>query len=96
MIDWARDTEQEAQAVRSIAGRGPVALVTSAWHMPRAAGLFRHLDVAFVPCPADYLGRADPGWDPSDLGWDVESLDRSTHAVHEYLGILWERLRGRG
>jgi uncharacterized SAM-binding protein YcdF (DUF218 family) len=39
LIETAHDTEDEAQAVKAIAGDGKVALVTSAWHMPRAAGL---------------------------------------------------------
>lgn len=93
-IDTARDTEAESRAVRAIAGVAPVALVTSAWHMPRAAALFRRAGVSIVPCPADYSApREAPGW--AEATWDVDSLDRSTHAVHERLGILWLKLRGR-
>ena len=29
----------------------------------------------------------------SDLGWDVDSLERSTCAVHEDLGLLWDWIR---
>ena len=94
-ITTARDTEDEARAVREIAGGEPVALVTSAWHMPRAAALFRGAGVSFVPCPAGFTARfnADFRWD--DLTWDVESLERSTVAVHEGLGYAWEALRGK-
>jgi len=91
-IDTARDTAEEAAAVRAIAGRTPVALVTSAWHMPRAAALFRQARVAFVACPADFVARSHPDFDWTDLLWDSESLERSTLAVHERLGILWLRL----
>lgn len=94
-IETARDTEDESHAVRALAGAAQVALVTSAWHMPRAAALFRAAGVALVPCPTDYSGRTNGDFRLTDLGWDTESLDRSTWAVHERLGLLWLRLRGR-
>ncbi len=93
-IETARDTEDEALAVARIAGKAKVALVTSAWHMPRAARLFRGAGVSFVPCPADYVSRGSPELHWGDLSWDTESLERSTRAVHEWLGLLWLRLRG--
>jgi uncharacterized SAM-binding protein YcdF (DUF218 family) len=94
LIDSARDTEEEAAAVARIAGDEPVALVTSAWHMPRAARLFRAAGVKAVPCPADYNGRTSLGGHLYDWGFDSESVGRSTQAVHEALGLLWLTLRG--
>ena len=94
LVDTARDTEEESIAVARLSGGGRVALVTSAWHMPRAAGLFRKAGVDFVACPADFVSRRDDRVRWSDLEWDSESLERSTLAVHEYLGLLWLRLRG--
>ncbi len=96
LIDTARDTEDEANAVKALAGEARVALVTSAWHMPRAAALFRDAHVDALPCPVDYSAKPTPGLGLDDFGWDVESLERSTHAVHERLGLLWLRLRGKG
>jgi len=94
LIDTARDTEDESFAFARVAGGGRVALVTSAWHMPRAALLFRKAGVDFIACPADFESRGDPGFTWTDLGCDAESLQRSTYAVHEAIGILWLRLRG--
>jgi len=94
LIDTALDTEDEAAAVSRLAGGAPVALVTSAWHMPRAALLFRRDGTDFVACPADFESRSGPGLRWTDLGWDSESLERSTLAVHEWLGLLWLRIRG--
>ncbi len=95
-IDTARDTEDEALAVKKLTGGDArVALVTSAWHMPRAAGLFRHAGVNILPCPAGFLGRRNRDFRFDDLTWDSESLSRSTAAVHEYLGLLWNALRGK-
>ena len=94
LVETARDTEEESLAVARLSGGARVALVTSAWHMPRSAGLFRKAGVVFVPCPADFVSRADVRFRWFDLGWDSESLERSTLAVHEYLGLLWLWLRG--
>jgi uncharacterized SAM-binding protein YcdF (DUF218 family) len=94
MVDTALDTEDESRAFAKLVGSERTALVTSAWHMPRAARLFRNAHVDFVACPADFVGRdaVRLGW--SDLYWDSEALERSNQAVHEWLGILWLRLRG--
>jgi uncharacterized SAM-binding protein YcdF (DUF218 family) len=94
LIETAHDTEDEAFAVARLAGGAPVALVTSAWHMPRAAGLFRKAGVSAVPCPTDYRSRADDTESWAYLKCDVESLERSTFAIHEWMGLLWLRLRG--
>ncbi len=94
LIDTARDTEDESFAFARVAGGARVALVTSAWHMPRAALLFRKAGVDFIACPADFVSRAGPGFTWTDLGCDAESLQRSTFAVHEAIGIVWLRLRG--
>lgn len=92
-IETARDTEDESQAVRQLIGDAPVALVTSAWHMPRAAALFRQAGVDALPCPADYIARGDGKFRWLALRFDTESLERSTLAVHEWIGICWLRLR---
>jgi uncharacterized SAM-binding protein YcdF (DUF218 family) len=94
-IERAQDTEEEAAAVKAIVGSARIVLVTSAWHMPRAAALFRHAGVDLVPCPADYLAKTNADFRWNDLTWDAESLDRSTAAVHERLGLWWLEIRGR-
>ena len=95
-IDTARDTEAEAAAVRILAGDAPVALVTSAWHLPRAERLFRRAGVDALPCPCDFLVRDAGGWNWGLLLCSAESLNRSTLALHEWLGLLWLHLRGAG
>lgn len=95
LIVTAHDTDDEAVTVKSIVGDAPIALVTSAWHMPRAAGLFLKQQVRIIPCPTDYLAKAPAHFDWHDLAWDAESFQRSTFAIHEYLGLLWTRLRNQ-
>lgn len=94
-IDNAHDTEDEARALRRIAGDAPVAVVTSSWHMPRSMALFRHVGVAAVACPADFRTHDLDSFSFSDLFWDVENLGRTTLAVRERIGYLWITLRGR-
>lgn len=70
-------------------------LITSAWHMPRAIGLFRAAGFDVVPYPVDFETR---GTDqelrqpitPASRGLDL--VDRMTH---EWLGLLAYRLTGR-
>jgi uncharacterized SAM-binding protein YcdF (DUF218 family) len=94
-IENARDTEEESRAVSRLVGDAPVALVTSAWHMPRAMALFRHAGVSVFACPADFRTHAyDPfGW--NDLAWEISALERSSLAVRERLGFSWAWLRGK-
>jgi uncharacterized SAM-binding protein YcdF (DUF218 family) len=94
-IETVRDTEDEAQAVRTLVGEAPVALVTTAWHLPRAAGLFRRAGVDTLPCPTNYTARPAAQFQWSEFDWDVESLERSTAAVRERIGYTWVWLRGK-
>ena len=93
-IEHAQDTEDESQAVRRLTGNSPVALVTSAWHLPRATALFRRAGLDALPCPTDFLGRTSPDWRWKDFSWDATSLESNTWAVHERIGLLWLWLRG--
>lgn len=93
-IDTARDTAEETRALALLAGSEPVALVTSAWHLPRAMKLATSAGLNALPCPADYLGSRDAAipitaW----FTWDAESLSNTTRAWREYLGQAWSALR---
>jgi uncharacterized SAM-binding protein YcdF (DUF218 family) len=94
-MDATRDTEDEALELARRLGRERFLLVTSAWHLPRAMALCERAGLQPVPVPADFLARpgADTGWQL--LAWDLGALERSTMAIHERLGLLWVRLRGR-
>ncbi len=95
-IDTARDTDDEAQAIRQRLGpEATFALVTSAWHMPRAVGLMRRAGLRPVACPTDFLSRVNARTTASDWLCDVSGLEHSTWAVYERLGTLWARLQGK-
>lgn len=95
LIEDARDTPEEAAAVKALVGPAPFALVTSAWHMPRTVALMRGQGLSPVPCPADFATRPNPGFRWNDWTCDLTGLDRSTKAIYERLGLLWARLRGK-
>lgn len=95
--------ENAVEARRRLAplGANRILLVTSALHMPRAVGLFRHQGFDVVPVPVDFSITAEL---PSERGawfwWaerlppNVDSLAYSTRVIREYLGILVYRMRG--
>jgi uncharacterized SAM-binding protein YcdF (DUF218 family) len=95
LIEDARDTEQEAVRIKALVGGEDFALVTSAWHLPRAMALCRKLGLHAFPCPTDYLDSRRRGPGREDFTWTSEALQRTTAAVHERLGLWWERLRGQ-
>jgi uncharacterized SAM-binding protein YcdF (DUF218 family) len=62
-------------------------LVTSAFHMPRAVGLFRAQGWSVVPYTVDYL-TGDGSDDPA-AGVDFEDhLGRASLALKEWLGLI--------
>jgi len=95
LIDDARDTEEETARLRARLGEAPLAVVTSAWHLPRAMDLCAAQGLHALPCPTDFLYCPSAATRWSDLAWDVSSFERSTAAVHERLGLWWSRLRRR-
>jgi uncharacterized SAM-binding protein YcdF (DUF218 family) len=77
-----------------------VLLVTSALHMPRSMGVFRHVcpAVEYVPAPTDFRNTA-----MRSVEWYREAMNLLptprrlldfSDAAHEYLGMTYYRLRG--
>lgn len=83
-----RDTKEEALFTRSIVGNEPFILVTSASHMPRAMMLFESLGMHPIPAPTDFHAG-----DTFYLQPKVIFLRNSTMAIHEYIGMIWAKIR---
>jgi len=85
-------TEDEARAVSEIPGIHSILLVTSAFHMPRAAMLFRAsgLDVSPFPTDERVLGRQHLR--PSEFIPDSAPLQDSERAMREYYGLAVYRM----
>jgi uncharacterized SAM-binding protein YcdF (DUF218 family) len=90
-LRWAesqsRDTQENAQlsaAVLRKDGISRIALVTHAWHMPRAQRAFEHAGFTVLPAP---MGYTDPLYAPG-LEWlpSEEGLRNSRNILRELLG----------
>jgi uncharacterized SAM-binding protein YcdF (DUF218 family) len=71
----------------------PFFLVTSAGHMPRSLAVFRKQGLEPIPVPIDHQLPKD--WRKANLAPRPAALVVSDLAVHERLGLLWYRIRGR-
>ncbi|MDT8337931.1 MAG: ElyC/SanA/YdcF family protein [Sulfurimonas sp.] len=85
-----KDTKEEALFLRSILGGEKFVLVTSATHMPRAIMLFESLGLNPVAAPTDFHKKEHSGYLKAP---DIDALEDSKMAIHEYLGILWSFLK---
>jgi len=102
----SRNTYENAVETRRLLaseGIDRVLLVTSAIHMPRAVALFRCAGFDVIPVPAGFwAGDEDPsGFGDGSLEGvllavlpDVDSLENTTRALKEYLGLALSRIRG--
>lgn len=94
--DRSRTTAENAADTRRLVHPAPGQvwlLVTSAWHMPRAVGVFRQAGWPVVPYPTDYLTSADT-WRLDTLDF-VDNLARVRIALKEWVGLVAYRLTGR-
>jgi len=89
-FDVPKDTQQEAEAMKRLVGAQPFILVTTASHMPRAYGIFKHLGLNPIAAPTDYHVRGESQWMHMPRG---DALRGSDIAFHEYYGLIWEWLK---
>lgn len=83
-----------AKLLRQRFPNGRFLLVTTAFHMRRAAACFRRAGVAFTPYPVDF--RSGPRTlNPTESLWpNAEALTRFDLLVHEWIGYLTYRAMG--
>jgi len=86
------DARYSREAVAPQAGETWL-LVTSAFHMPRAVGIFRRVGWPVVPVPTDRRA-AEAGW--GGLDFDLaDTLPVVDTAVREWIGLVAYRAMGR-
>ena len=90
MFMKARDTEEEAIAMKKLIGKKPFILVTTASHMPRAYKIFKALGLHPIAAPTDFHVRGESEWLHMPRG---EALRGSDIAFHEYYGTVWNWLK---
>lgn len=72
-------------------GARRIALVTHAWHMPRAVAAFETAGFAVLPAPTAY--RAARPLLATDFLPRAGAMNEASVALHEWLGIAWYTLR---
>ncbi len=92
----ARNTYENATLSLELVKPGlekPWILITSAFHMPRAIGIFCQAGWPMLPFPVDH--RSHPNGD-FKIGWNLGGhLSGLDIAIHEWLGLLAYRLSGK-
>ncbi len=86
MQSEAKDTKDEAQALKKRIGSKPFLLVTSAYHMPRAMKLFQREGTNPIAAPGDFNRPEEDGINSI---FRSDHLEKTERALHEYLGLLW-------
>jgi len=93
----SRNTDENARFTRDLVHPEPSQIwlvVTSAWHMPRAMGLFRKVGFNVVADPVDYRSEGGPGdWRLNREAWRGFAL--FDLAVHEWIGLAAYRASGK-
>lgn len=90
----SRNTRENAELTRQMLApeaRQTWLLVTSATHMPRAMGAFRAVGWPVTAYPVDYGTGGEREWLRFNLG---QGLGWLSAATHEWLGLVYYRLRG--
>jgi uncharacterized SAM-binding protein YcdF (DUF218 family) len=95
--DVSRNTWENAIFTRNLLAPKPGEnwlLVTSAWHMPRAVGIFRRVGFDVTPYPVDFFTYGDSrDFDPTPAVLD--ELTMLNYSVHEWVGLVAYRLTGK-
>ena len=89
----AADTSAHPSYVKQIIGRNKFILVTSALHMYRAVAFFNKHGMYPIAAPTGYISKQREGFSPGVFFPDASSLEKTGQAIHEYLGIVWAKLR---
>lgn len=90
-----RDEAEKTAALASGRGWRRLILVSSGWHLRRAAACFRRAGLEVLPVGCDFIGapalRARAGW---GVVPDARQLDFFRVWLHEVVGLAWYRWKG--
>lgn len=87
-----KDTQEEARAAKAYLANAPFILVTSAAHMRRALGFFKHEGLTPILAPTNHLAHIK---NPHYLSFFNEhALHKTDILWHELIGLLWQKIKG--
>ncbi len=90
----AVNTLENIAFVRDIVGDKPVALVTSAYHMPRALGIARRAGLNAAAFPNEWRFASGAPWD--DYMPSLNAMSISSLALWEYMALAFDARKGPG
>lgn len=91
----SKDTKDQAIIIKSFIENDPFILVTSAAHMPRSMALFKKLGMNPVPAPTGHLVKTGKSLSSDIFFPGSDEIAKAENAFHEYLGLVWAKLRGQ-
>jgi uncharacterized SAM-binding protein YcdF (DUF218 family) len=91
----SKDTKDQALLLKETIGNGKFVLVTSATHLPRSMALFKKLGMQPIPAPTDYTVKESEHLSPDSFFPGAENIIKVERAIHEYLGMIWAKIRGQ-
>jgi len=86
-----KDTKEEAVEMKKFLDNEAFILVTAAHHMPRAMSLFKKQGTNPIASPSNEPDRVIDFLSIPNVG----ALFTTHIAMHEYIGILWAKIRGQ-
>lgn len=86
------DTDDQAQAMASMTKGETFALVTSAYHMPRAMRLFGERKLEPIPAPTNRLVKHSTTLHPGAYFPSSINLEHARILFRESLGLVWANL----
>ena len=90
ILSKPRDTREEAIEIKKYLKEENFILVTSASHMPRVMKIFHSIGLNPTPSATAYWIKDTDKVYTLTSGY---SIKKSEMAIHEYVGILWEKLK---
>ncbi|WP_198305360.1 ElyC/SanA/YdcF family protein [Arcobacter vandammei] len=90
-LDTPKDTFDEAIETKKIVNNEKIILVTSASHMKRASMIFEKNGLNIIPSPTEH--KAYHTSYPSSY-FNSNNIKKVELAIHEYLGILYSKIKG--
>ena len=85
-----KDTYEEALKIKQLLNKQKFILVTSAYHMPRAMMLFEKIGLNPIPSATDFKQKPTNKYNFIS----GENLLNTQKALHEYIGILYSKIKG--
>jgi len=95
VVENTRDEARVLAALMQARGWKRLLIVTSAWHMPRAAHLFQKTGVNFTPFPVDYTVQPGGQVQPADFVPHATAWEQTERALRECYGYAFYFLTGR-